>query len=102
MRLSKGQSPVKIGGDQTSPFYTSAVNVAAELDKRGVDALVLFNRFLQPTIVSRPGATQRWFAAQELKLPLLDCATACSVKADLAITSGVHGDRMRSRLTGRR
>jgi dihydroorotate dehydrogenase (fumarate) len=89
-----------------SPFYTSAVNVAAELDKRGVDALVLFNRFLQPTIDVETEALHNemvYSTAQELKLPLRWVALLHGrIKADLAITSGVHSgqDAIRALLGG--
>ena len=33
-----------------SPYYTSTSHVAAQLDERKADGLVLFNRFLQPEI----------------------------------------------------
>ena len=45
--LAQVKIPVSV---KLSPYYTSLVNVAAELDKRGVKALVCFNRFLQPDI----------------------------------------------------
>jgi dihydroorotate dehydrogenase (fumarate) len=77
-----------------SPFYTSAVNVAAELDKRGVDALVLFNRFLQPTINVETEELENemiFSTPQEMKLPLRWIALLYGrIKANLAITSGVH------------
>jgi len=77
-----------------SPFYTSAANVASEVDQRGARALVLFNRFLQPDIdpttenlvtemvLSRP---------EEMKLPLRWIGLLYGrIQADLAITTGVH------------
>lgn len=77
-----------------SQFYTSTVNVAAELDKRGADALVLFNRFLQPTIDVETESLQNemvYSSPQEMKLPLRWVALLYGrIKADLAITSGVH------------
>lgn len=33
-----------------SPFFSATANMALQLDKAGADALVLFNRFYQPTI----------------------------------------------------
>lgn len=89
-----------------SPFYTSVVNVAAELDKRHVDALVLFNRFLQPTIEIETESLHNemvFSTPQELKLPLRWIALISGrVKADLAITSGVHSgqDAIRALLAG--
>jgi dihydroorotate dehydrogenase (fumarate) len=77
-----------------SPFYTSTVNVAAELDKRGVNALVLFNRFLQPTIEVETESLHNeavFSTPQEMKLPLRWVALLYGrIKADLAITGGVH------------
>jgi dihydroorotate dehydrogenase (fumarate) len=89
-----------------SPFYTSAVNVAAELDKRGVDALVLFNRFLQPTIDIETESLHNemvFSTPHEIKLPLRWIALLYGrIKADLAITSGVHTgeDAIRALLGG--
>ena len=89
-----------------SPFYTSAVNVAAELDRRGVDALVLFNRFLQPTIDIETESLHNemvFSTPHEIKLPLRWIALLYGrIKADLAITSGVHSgdDAIRALLAG--
>ncbi len=91
-----------------SPFYTSVVNVASELDKRGADALVLFNRFLQPTIDVTTESLHNemiYSTPQEMKLPLRWIALLYSrVKADLAITGGVHTgeDAVRAILGGAR
>jgi dihydroorotate dehydrogenase (fumarate) len=80
-----------------SPFYTSTVNVAAELDRRGVNALVLFNRFLQPDI-DPDGESLRsemvYSTPAELRLPLRWTALLHGrIRADLAVTSGVHSGR---------
>jgi len=89
-----------------SPFYTSAVNVAAELDKRGANALVLFNRFLQPTIEVATESLHNemvYSSPQELKLPLRWIALLYGrIEADLAITGGVHTgeDAVRALLGG--
>jgi dihydroorotate dehydrogenase (fumarate) len=68
--------------------------VAAELDKRGVNALVLFNRFLQPTIEVETESLHNeavFSTPQEMKLPLRWVALLYGrIKADLAITGGVH------------
>jgi dihydroorotate dehydrogenase (fumarate) len=79
-----------------SPFYTSAVNVASELDKRGVDGLVLFNRFLQPTIDVETEALHNEMVYSTAQL------LHGRIKADLAITSGVHSgqDAIRALLGG--
>jgi dihydroorotate dehydrogenase (fumarate) len=77
-----------------SPFYTSAANVAAELDKRGVSALVLFNRFLQPDIdVDTESLVNEmtYSTPSEMRVPLRWIALLYGrVEADLAITTGVH------------
>lgn len=77
-----------------SPFYTSTVNVAAELDQRGVNGLVLFNRFLQPDIDPRTEtllSTMVHSTPAELKIPLRWVALLYGrVKADLAVSTGVH------------
>jgi len=77
-----------------SPYFSAMANVAKQLDEAGADALVLFNRFFQPdfdletrTVVpsldlSHPG---------ELRLRLRWVAILyCFVKAELAVTGGVH------------
>jgi dihydroorotate dehydrogenase (fumarate) len=77
-----------------SPQYTSIPHLAKELDLAGADALVLFNRFYQPDFdieelnvspkltLSRP---------EELLLRLHWVATLYGdVRADLAVTGGVH------------
>ncbi len=89
-----------------SPFYTSVAHVAAELSRRGANALVLFNRFLQPDIdpqseglvsemvLSRP---------EELKLPLRWVALLSGrVESDLALSTGVHSglDAVKALLAG--
>jgi dihydroorotate dehydrogenase (fumarate) len=77
-----------------SPFYTSVANVAAELDKRGVKGLVLFNRFLQPDIDPGTESLKQemvYSSPEELKLPLRWVALLYRrVKADLALNTGVH------------
>jgi dihydroorotate dehydrogenase (fumarate) len=77
-----------------SPFYTSTVNVAAELDRRGVNALVLFNRFLQPDIDPDGESLHSemvYSTPAELRLPLRWTALLHGrIRADLAVTSGVH------------
>ena len=77
-----------------SPFYTSMANVAAELDRRGAAALVLFNRFLQPDIDPQSEALQSemiYSTPEEMKLPLRWIALLHGrVKADLALSTGAH------------
>ncbi len=77
-----------------SPFYTSMANVAAELDRRGADALVLFNRFLQPDIdpqAEAPISEMSFSSPDELRLPLRWVALLHGrIQADLALNTGVH------------
>ena len=76
------------------PFYTSLPNVAAHLDRLGVGALVLFNRFYQPDIDPERCETA-------LQLPLSDSSElplrlrwiailSGRVTASLVLTGGVH------------
>jgi dihydroorotate dehydrogenase (fumarate) len=78
-----------------SHFFSALANLAHQLDLEGVDGLVLFNRFYQPDfdlealevvpnlVLSNPG---------ELRLRLRWVAILFGhVKADLAVTGGVHG-----------
>jgi dihydroorotate dehydrogenase (fumarate) len=77
-----------------SPFYTSVTNVAAELDKRGAAGLVLFNRFLQPSIdPATETLTSEMVLSnpEELKLPLRWTALLYGrIKAEIALSTGVH------------
>jgi dihydroorotate dehydrogenase (fumarate) len=77
-----------------SPFFTSFANVAKKFDEEGVNALVLFNRFLQPDIDldrmalhSSMQLSQPW----EMLLPLRWTAILHGrVGADLAASTGAH------------
>jgi len=77
-----------------SPFYTSVANVVHELDKRGADAVVLFNRFLQPDIDLDTESLKQemvYSSNKELKLPLRWVALLYGrIKADIALNTGVH------------
>jgi dihydroorotate dehydrogenase (fumarate) len=77
-----------------SPFYTSVANVAAELDQRGAASLVLFNRFLQPSIdPATETLTSEMILStpEELKLPLRWTALLYGrIKAEIALSTGVH------------
>lgn len=77
-----------------SPFYSSLPNVATELAKRDVAALVLFNRFLQPDIdpVSEDLQNEMVFSApNEIKLPLRWVALLFGrIDCDLVLNTGVH------------
>jgi len=77
-----------------SPFYTNVVHFVSRIDKLGVNAIVLFNRFYQPDI-----DIEHLDVQPELKLStpieLLAriryvAALHGKVKADLAVTGGVH------------
>jgi len=77
-----------------SSSYTSVMNVAVELDKRGVAALVLFNRFFQPTIDVESESLyseMNYSTPEEVKVPLRWTALLYGrIKADLALTTGVY------------
>jgi dihydroorotate dehydrogenase (fumarate) len=94
---------VKIG-----PYFSAMANMAVRLEKAGADGLVLFNRFYQPDfdlenlevvphlVLSR---------SNELKLRLHWAAILFDkVRADLAITGGVHvvEDVVKSMMAGGR
>ena len=77
-----------------SPYFSSTGEVARRLDRAGADALVLFNRFLQPDIdpetlavTVRPGLS----AQAEGRLPRAWIALlAGRLSASLAATTGVE------------
>ncbi len=77
-----------------SPYFSAMANMAKRLADAGANALVLFNRFYQPDIdieelevVPRLTLSSQY----ELRLPLRWVAILYGrIKADLAITSGVH------------
>ncbi len=77
-----------------SPFYSSVVNVATELDRRGVRGLVLFNRFIQPDIDPEAEALRNVMDLSrpaEMRLPLRYVALLYGkVEADLAANTGIH------------
>lgn len=77
-----------------APYFTSIAAVAGRFDEIGVDGLVLFNRFYQPTIDIEE---RRIVTSLELsdsydgRLPLMWIAMLSGqVHADLAATGGVH------------
>jgi len=80
---------VKLG-----PYFSSLANMAAKLDAAGADALVLFNRFYQPdfdleALEVVPNLILS--NSHELLLRLHWVAALYGrVKADLALTGGVH------------
>lgn len=77
-----------------SPYFSSMSYMAGELDKIGINALVMFNRFYQPDIdienlkvVSNLGLS----TSQELRIRIRWVAILFGrIKADMAITGGVH------------
>src|SRR6185369_13952459 len=77
-----------------SPFFSSVANMASCLSEHGADGLVLFNRFYQPDFdLEKLEVAPRLVLSNsnELRLPLRWVAILYGrVKADLAITSGVH------------
>jgi dihydroorotate dehydrogenase (fumarate) len=91
-----------------APFFSSIPHIARRLDKAGAQALVLFNRFYQPdfdlqTLEVVPDLTLS--NSSELRLRLHWVAILYGkVKADLAITGGVHNaiDALKAMLAGAR
>ena len=77
-----------------SPFFSSIANMASRLSDYGADALVLFNRFYQPDFdLENLEVAPRLVLSNsnDLRLPLRWVAILYGrVKADLAITSGIH------------
>src|SRR5690606_11349191 len=76
-----------------SPFYTSVANLVKQLEAAGAEAVVLFNRFLQPTIDIQDKAIVNEMALSheyELKLPLRWIALLYGrTKLDLVLNTGV-------------
>ena len=77
-----------------SPFYSSFVNLARQLDETGVSGLVLFNRFYQPDIDPENYQTvPALHLSDSSELPLrirwLGIVYG-QVRASLAVTGGVH------------
>ncbi len=77
-----------------SPFFTSIPNIAKRLTDAGANGLVLFNRFYQPDFDLEelqvvPNLILS--TSSELRLPLRWIAILYGqIKADLALTTGVH------------
>jgi len=77
-----------------SPYFSSMANMAKKLDAAGADALVLFNRFYQPdydleALEVVPNLVLS--SSHELLLRLHWIAVLYGqVKADLALTGGIH------------
>ncbi|HXB72422.1 MAG TPA: dihydroorotate dehydrogenase-like protein [Candidatus Acidoferrales bacterium] len=80
---------VKLG-----PYFSAMANMAQKLDAAGADALVLFNRFYQPdydleALEVVPNLTLSNSSDLLLRLHWIALIYG-SVKADLALTGGVH------------
>jgi dihydroorotate dehydrogenase (fumarate) len=76
-----------------SPFYSSIAGFAAQLDKAGADALVLFNRFYQPDVDVEQDELflVNLSSPSELLLRLRWIGVLSGrVQASLAATGGVH------------
>jgi len=77
-----------------SPFFTSFVHFARQLDREGADGLVLFNRFYEADIDVQELEVTRTLHlsdSSELLLRLRGIAAlAPLVKGSLAVTGGVH------------
>jgi dihydroorotate dehydrogenase (fumarate) len=77
-----------------APFFTALPNFAKRLVDAGADGLVLFNRFYQPDLDLENLEVVPHLVlsnSDELRLPLRWIAILYGkVKADLALTSGVH------------
>ncbi len=80
-----------------SPFFTSLPNLTQRLVDAGANGLVLFNRFYQPdldieTLEVVPSIELS--TSKEMRLPLRWIAILYGrVKADLALTTGIHEAR---------
>ena len=77
-----------------SPYYSALSNMAQQLVTAGANALVLFNRFYQPDVnleTMRIQPNLQLSSSAELRLRLRWVAMLVpNLKADLAITGGVH------------
>ena len=89
-----------------SPFYTSIANFASKVAGTGVDGMVLFNRFYQPTIDPDKQALSTELvlsSSDEMRLPMRWIAILSSqLDIDLASSTGVHSgwDVVRQLLAG--
>lgn len=89
-----------------SPFFTSLPNFTNKLVQAGANGLVLFNRFYQPDFDLENLEVVPHLVlsnSNELRLPLRWIAILYGkVKADLALTSGVHSaeDMLKSLMAG--
>jgi len=76
-----------------SPYYTSAGNIVKELEARGANGVVLFNRFLQPDLDPDKEEVlneMTYSTAMEMKVPLRWIALLYGrVMEDMAANTGV-------------
>jgi dihydroorotate dehydrogenase (fumarate) len=91
-----------------SPYFTALAHLATRLERAGADALVLFNRFYQPDFdLERLEVVPNLVLSSphELRLRLLWAAVLYGrVRADVAITGGVHSaqDVLKAMMAGAR
>jgi dihydroorotate dehydrogenase (fumarate) len=96
VRLVKAHVRVPVAV-KLSPYFTAMAHMAQRLTEAGADALVLFNRFYQPDfdleeLAVKPTLTLS--SPYELLLRLHWVAILFGrIRADLAVTGGVHGGR---------
>ena len=89
-----------------SPWYTSVANFATRIQETGIDAIVLFNRFYQPTINPDTEKLEIRLALsepEETRLPLRWIAILSELlDVELAASTGVHtgADVVRQLLAG--
>lgn len=104
-RRVKGQVKIPVAV-KLSPFFTSPVNIATQLQAAGIDGLTLFNRFYQPDIDIEHlegRNTLELSTSAELLLRLRWLAVISSkVKIFLALTGGVHtsADALKAVMSG--
>jgi dihydroorotate dehydrogenase (fumarate) len=79
-----------------SPFFTSLPSFSQKVVQAGANSLVLFNRFIQPTLdieTLEVVPHLELSSSYELLLPLRWVAILYGrIKADFALTGGVHGE----------
>jgi dihydroorotate dehydrogenase (fumarate) len=89
----KGEVSVPVSV-KLSPYYSSMAAVASKLSQHGADALVLFNRFLQPDIDPLKEELKQemvYSSPEEMKLPLRWVALLYGrIESELALNTGVH------------
>ena len=77
-----------------SPYFSSMANMAYRLNEAGADGLVMFNRFYQPDLDLESlevVPNLKLSESAEMRLPLRWIAILYGrIKADLALTTGVH------------